>query len=67
MKGKADVTAEDFIPQHRIQYFKVKTTGVIIWDKRSGVDAVFGTGKPQMRMHGATTASISEMECGATL
>lgn len=39
-----DVTHEEFIPEHRIQYFK-KIQGVdaseIMWDKRSRVDRIF--------------------------
>lgn len=47
MEDKADVTAEELIPQHRIQYFKIKTTGIVIGDKRLRTPLVFGTGKPQ--------------------
>lgn len=41
---KAEQTDEEFIPQHRILYFKRKSDGVIVWDRRSRVDTVFGSG-----------------------
>jgi uncharacterized protein (UPF0248 family) len=41
---KAEQTDEEFIPQHRILYFKRKSDGVIVWDRRSRVDTIFGSG-----------------------
>lgn len=35
-----DTTHEEFIPEHRIQYFK-KARGEIVWDRRSRLDKVF--------------------------
>ncbi|KAL7969685.1 hypothetical protein HDV63DRAFT_410583 [Trichoderma sp. SZMC 28014] len=41
---KTEQTDEEFIPQHRILYFKRKSDGVIVWDRRSRVDTLFGSG-----------------------
>ncbi|PON21249.1 hypothetical protein TGAM01_v209840 [Trichoderma gamsii] len=41
---KAEQTDEEFIPQHRILYFKRKSDGVIVWDRRLRVDTIFGSG-----------------------
>ncbi|PTB71031.1 hypothetical protein BBK36DRAFT_1176384 [Trichoderma citrinoviride] len=41
---RTEQTDEEFIPQHRILYFKRKSDGVIVWDRRSRVDAIFGSG-----------------------
>lgn len=43
-KWKSEQTEEEFIPQHRIVYFKKRTDGVIIWDKEKRVDKIFGSG-----------------------
>ena len=43
-------TDEEFIPQHRIQYFKRRGDGVIIWDRGSRVDLIFGSGKKAARI-----------------
>ncbi|KAJ9393937.1 hypothetical protein DTO282F9_9150 [Paecilomyces variotii] len=40
---KGDPTDEEFIPQHRILYFKRKSTNDIIWDRRKKIDKIFGT------------------------
>ncbi|PHH74321.1 hypothetical protein CDD80_3160 [Ophiocordyceps camponoti-rufipedis] len=37
----AESTDEDFIPQHRIVYFRRRSDGALVWDRRSRVDAVF--------------------------
>ena len=39
-----DSTAEDFIPQSRIRYFKRKSDGVIVWEREGRVDLVFKSG-----------------------
>lgn len=43
-KGGGDVTDEEFIPQHRILYFRRKGDGVRVWDRKKRVDLLFGTG-----------------------
>lgn len=42
---KADVTDEEFIPQHRILYFRRKADGVKVWDRAERLDLIFGSGK----------------------
>lgn len=42
---KGDVTDEEFIPQHRILYFRRKADGVKVWDRAERLDLVFGSGK----------------------
>ena len=39
-----DSTAEDFIPQSRIRYFRRKSDGVVVWDREGRVDLVFKSG-----------------------
>jgi uncharacterized protein (UPF0248 family) len=41
---KTEQTDEEFIPQHRILYFKRRSDGVVIWDRKARRDAVFGSG-----------------------
>lgn len=41
---KSEQTDEEFIPQHRILYFKRKTDGTIMWERRSRIDDIFGSG-----------------------
>ncbi|KAI0428286.1 hypothetical protein F5Y09DRAFT_291584 [Xylaria sp. FL1042] len=41
---KSEQTDEEFIPQHRILYFKRKSDGVIVWDRKERRDTVFGSG-----------------------
>jgi uncharacterized protein (UPF0248 family) len=41
---KGDLTDEEFIPQHRVVYFKRRNDGEIVWDRRTRVDKVFGSG-----------------------
>ncbi|KAF7559467.1 hypothetical protein G7046_g4706 [Stylonectria norvegica] len=41
---KSEQTDEEFIPQHRILYFKRKSDKVIVWERRSRIDDVFGSG-----------------------
>jgi uncharacterized protein (UPF0248 family) len=41
---KTEQTDEEFIPQHRILYFKRKSDGVLVWDRKERRDAVFGSG-----------------------
>ncbi|RDA89450.1 hypothetical protein CP532_6216 [Ophiocordyceps camponoti-leonardi (nom. inval.)] len=39
-----ELTHDDFIPQHRILYFRRKGDGEIVWDRRSRLDLIFGSG-----------------------
>ena len=41
---KSEQTDDEFIPQHRIAYFKRRSDGVIVWDRAARVDLVFGSG-----------------------
>lgn len=41
---KSEQTDEEFIPQHRILYFKRKSDGVLVWERASRTDEVFGSG-----------------------
>ena len=45
---KSDTTDEEFIPQHRIKYFKRKSDGVVVWDRFMRLDLVFGSGLKQV-------------------
>lgn len=39
-----ETSDEDFIPQHRIKYFKRNTDGEIVWDREARIDKIFGSG-----------------------
>ncbi|KAI0459353.1 hypothetical protein F5B21DRAFT_499534 [Xylaria acuta] len=41
---KSEQTDEEFIPQHRILYFKRKGDGIIVWDRKERRDTIFGSG-----------------------
>lgn len=41
---KSEQTDEEFIPQHRIMYFKRKTDGLVMWERRTRKDLLFGSG-----------------------
>ncbi|KAL6920750.1 hypothetical protein FSHL1_004727 [Fusarium sambucinum] len=41
---KSEQTDEEFIPQHRILYFKRKADNVIVWERRTRTDDIFGSG-----------------------
>ncbi|KAK7393940.1 hypothetical protein QQX98_013275 [Neonectria punicea] len=41
---KSEQTDEEFIPQHRILYFKRKSSGAVMWERRSRIDDIFGSG-----------------------
>ena len=43
-KGGGDTTDEEFIPQHRILYFRRKGNEKRIWDRKERVDLLFGSG-----------------------
>ena len=40
-----DVTDENFIPLHRILWFRRDHDGVKVWDRKERLDLVFGTGR----------------------
>jgi len=41
---RTEQTDEEFIPQHRILYFKRRTDGAVVWERRTRKDDVFGSG-----------------------
>ncbi|KAK0735852.1 hypothetical protein B0T21DRAFT_368658 [Apiosordaria backusii] len=41
---KTEQTDEEFIPQHRILYFRRKSDDKVVWDRKKRVDEVFGGG-----------------------
>lgn len=45
-KWKTEQTDEEFIPQHRILYFKKKGEGggEVVWERASRIDKMFGSG-----------------------
>jgi uncharacterized protein (UPF0248 family) len=43
---KREVEDEAFVPFHRVEYFRRKSDSVRVWDRRSRVDLVFGSGNP---------------------
>ncbi|KAJ2998054.1 hypothetical protein NUW58_g442 [Xylaria curta] len=49
---KAEQTDEEFIPQHRILYFKRKSDGVVVWDRKERRDTVFGSGISSINVGG---------------
>ena len=43
----SDSTLEEFIPQSRIVYYKRKGDGVEVWNRRTRLDTIFGSGARQ--------------------
>lgn len=43
-RWKSEQTEEEFIPQHRIVYFKRKSDGAVVWDRTTRRDEIFGSG-----------------------
>ncbi|KAI9816449.1 MAG: hypothetical protein M1827_001581 [Pycnora praestabilis] len=43
-RWKTETTDDDFIPQHRIEYFKRKSDEEIVWQKSTKIDNIFGSG-----------------------
>ncbi|KKY34208.1 hypothetical protein UCDDA912_g05855 [Diaporthe ampelina] len=41
---KSEQTDEEFIPQHRILYFKRRSDSTVIWNRRMRTDLLFGSG-----------------------
>lgn len=42
---KSEQTDEEFIPQHRILYFKRRSDATIVWERRTRIDLLFGSGR----------------------
>ncbi|KAK7748886.1 hypothetical protein SLS53_000910 [Cytospora paraplurivora] len=43
---KSEQTDDEFIPQHRILYFKRRSDGMVVWDRMTRTDLLFGSGGP---------------------
>jgi uncharacterized protein (UPF0248 family) len=43
-RWKTEQTDEEFIPQHRIVHFKRKSDGVVVWERETRRDEIFGSG-----------------------
>lgn len=56
---KGEQTDEEFIPQHRIEYFKRKSDGLLVWDRQSRRDEIFGSGVGGGGQAGADVAETS--------
>jgi len=41
---KKEVEDEAFIPLHRVVHFRRKSDGNVVWDRRTKIDHVFGSG-----------------------
>ncbi|KAI4133655.1 MAG: hypothetical protein LQ347_002117 [Umbilicaria vellea] len=44
---KSETSDEEFIPQHRIKYFKRKSDNMVVWDRFMRLDLIFGSGIKQ--------------------
>lgn len=44
---KSEQTDEEFIPQHRILYFKRRSDATVVWERRTRTDLLFGSGGGQ--------------------
>lgn len=71
--GVADVTDEEWIPQHRIMYFRKKGNekeeGRRVWDRATRLDSLFGSGVAPVasfegRPKGEKTAEEDEADVG---
>ena len=54
-----DVTDEEFIPLHRILWFRRDHDGVKVWDRKERLDLVFGTGRGSAEDEQAIVANES--------
>ncbi|KAK6497144.1 hypothetical protein TWF506_004619 [Arthrobotrys conoides] len=43
-KWKTEMSDEEFVPMHRVVYFKERKTGDILWDREKRIDKIFGSG-----------------------
>lgn len=41
---KSELTHDEFIPQHRILYFKRRSDGSKVWERSTRIDEIFGSG-----------------------
>lgn len=41
---RSEQTDEDFVPQHRVLYFRRRGDGVRVWERRTRTDLLFGSG-----------------------
>lgn len=60
-----DVTEEDWIPQHRIKYFKRMDefgNSEVVWDRDQRIDRIFGSG-----MSGAAEDDVRSEDGGVDL
>lgn len=48
-RGGGDVTDEEFIPQHRILYFRRKGDGIKVWDRKERLDLLFNSGNGSVK------------------
>ncbi|MCJ1424641.1 hypothetical protein MMC29_002529 [Sticta canariensis] len=48
-RGGGDVTDEEFIPQHRILYFRRKEDGIKVWDRKERLDLLFNSGNGSVK------------------
>ncbi|KAK6525327.1 hypothetical protein TWF694_005470 [Orbilia ellipsospora] len=46
-KWKTEMTDEEFVPMHRVVYFKERKTGNVVWDREKRIDLIFGSGKAE--------------------
>ncbi len=58
---KSETTHDDFIPEHRISYFKRKSDGAIVWDREKRRDEIFGSGVTSLAASG-TQGTLHEKE-----
>lgn len=58
---KTEQTDEEFIPQHRILYFKRKSDQVIVWERRTRTDLLFGSGCVRPVGEGEGGSNLSEV------
>ncbi|EGX45488.1 hypothetical protein AOL_s00169g94 [Orbilia oligospora ATCC 24927] len=43
-KWKTEMSDEEFVPMHRVVYFKERKTGEMLWDREKRIDKIFGSG-----------------------
>ena len=64
-KGGGDVTDEEWIPQHRILYFRRegdREEGRHVWNRAERLDRIFGSGIPEARVGGHGVEEDDEVE-----
>ncbi|KAF3909976.1 hypothetical protein ABW20_dc0108024 [Dactylellina cionopaga] len=44
-KWKTEMSDEEFVPMHRVVYFRDRKTGEVVWDREKRVDRIFGSGR----------------------